>query len=218
MTKYAIRVLLVDDHALFRESVAEIFAKEQDIKVVGEATNGLEAVELAEREKPDVVLLDVEMPKMGAESAIGRILRTSPSSKVIILSEYDEPRLVHKLLSLGAHAYITKKANREELVAAVRALHKGRDRILSVSPSTLERLEGKRGTLSDRELEILLLIARAMSARQVASQLDISGDTVRRHLTNIYRKLGVSSRAEAINKALTSGLLTVRDLLELAPL
>lgn len=211
-----IKVLLVDDHALFREGVAEIFAAEDDMRVVGEAENGLEALALSEREKPDVILLDVEMPVMGAERAIEGILRVSPSSKVLVLTMYDEPRLVRKLLALGAHAYIVKNATREELVAAVRTLHRVEDRVvLSVSRSTAHRLEGsEKGTLSVREMEVMLLAARAMSNGQIASYLHISEGTVKRHLTNIYAKLGVSSRADAAKKALTSGLITFRDLSE----
>lgn len=209
-----IKVLLVDDHALFREGVVEIFAAEDDMRVVGEGENGAEAVALAEREKPDVVLLDVEMPVMGAEGAIEGILRASPSSKVIVLTMYDEPRLVRKLLALGAHAFIVKNATREELVAAVRTVHRVEDRVvLSVSRGTADRLEGsERGTLSSRELEVLLLTVRAMSNRQIASHLRISEGTVKRHLTNLYAKLGVSSRADAAKEALTSGLITFRDL------
>jgi DNA-binding NarL/FixJ family response regulator len=211
-----IKVLLVDDHALFREGVAEIFDAEEGMEVVGEAANGQEAVELAAEVKPDVVLLDVEMPLMGAEQAIRRILCTSPSSKILVLTMYDEPRLVRKLLMLGAHGYLVKNATREELVAAVRTVHRVEDRIvLSVSRSTADRLEGsERSVLSSRELEVLLLIARAMSNSQVASCLHISEGTVKRHLTNIYAKLGVSSRADATKKALTSGLLTFRDVSE----
>lgn len=211
-----IKVLLVDDHALFREGVIEIFAAEDDIRVVGEAENGFEAVALAEKEKPDVVLLDVEMPVMGAEGAIEGILRASPSSKVLVLTMYDEPRLVRKLLALGAHAYIVKNATREELIAAVRTVHRVEDRVvLSVSRRTAERLEGsEKDALSVRELEVLLLTARAMSNSQIASYLHISEGTVKRHLTNIYAKLGVSSRADAAKKAFTSGLITFRDLSE----
>jgi len=209
-----IKVLLVDDHALFREGVVEIFAAEEDLRVVGEAENGAEAVALAEIENPDVVLLDVEMPVMGAEGAIKGILRVSPSSQVLVLTMYDEPRLVRKLLGLGAHAYIVKNATREELVAAVRTVHRVEDRVvLSVSRSTADRLEGsERGTLSARELEVLLLTVRAMSNKQIASHLCISEGTVKRHLTNLYAKLGVSSRADAAKEALTSGLITFRDL------
>jgi DNA-binding NarL/FixJ family response regulator len=211
-----IKVLLADDHALFREGIAEIFSAEDDILVIGEAENGSEAIALAEREKPDMVLLDVEMPVRGAEEAMGRILRVSPSSKVLVLSMHDEPRLVRKLLALGAHAYIVKNATREELLAAVRAVHRLEDRIvLSVSRDTSDRLEGtKKDILSARELEVLLLAARAMSNSQIASRLHISEGTVKRHLSNIYAKLSVPSRSDAIKKALTSGLITFRDLSE----
>lgn len=209
-----IKLLLADDHALFREGIAEIFAAEDDILVVGEAENGVEAVELAASEKPDVVLLDVEMPLMGAEGAIEGILRVSPSSRVIVLTMYDEYRLVRKLLALGAHAYIVKNATREELVAAVRTVRRVEDRVLlSVSRNTADRLEGsKKDTLSDRELEVLLLAVRAMSNSQIARYLHISEGTVKRHLTNIYSKMGVVSRADAAKKALTTGLITFRDL------
>jgi DNA-binding NarL/FixJ family response regulator len=211
-----IKVLLVDDHALFREGVAEIFDAEEGMEVVGVAANGQEAVELTAEVKPDVVLLDVEMPVMGAEQAIRQILCTSPSSKILVLTMYDEPRLVRKLLMLGAHGYLVKNATREELVAAVRTVHRVKDRIvLSVSRSTADRLEGsEQSVLSSRELEVLLLIARAMSNSEVASRLHISEGTVKRHLTNIYAKLGVSSRADAAKKALMSGLITFRDLSE----
>ena len=211
-----IKVLLVDDHALFREGVAEIFDAEEGMEVVGVAANGQEAVELTAEAKPDVVLMDVEMPLMGAEQAMRQILCTSPNLKILVLTMYDEPRLVRKLLMLGAHGYLVKNATREELVAAVRTVHRVEDRIvLSVSRSTAARLEGsEQSVLSNRELEILLLIARAMSNNQIASRLHISEGTVKRHLTNIYTKLGVCSRADAAKKALTSGLLTFRDLSE----
>jgi DNA-binding NarL/FixJ family response regulator len=211
-----IRVLLVDDHALFCEGVAEIFAAEDDLRVVGKAENGAEAVMLAERERPHVVLLDVEMPVMGAERAIGGILRASPCSKVLVLTMYDEPSLVRRLLSLGARAYLVKNARREELLAAVRAVHRIEDRVvLSVSCSTANRLEGsQKDLLSRRELEVLLLLARGMSNSQIASYLHISEGTVKRHLTNIYAKLGGSSRTDVAKKALTRGLITSRDLFE----
>jgi DNA-binding NarL/FixJ family response regulator len=216
MTTDRIKVLLVDDHALFREGVKEILKVEGGIQVVGEAENGTEAVALAAEKKPNVVLLDVEMPVMGAERAIGQILRASPSSKVLVLSMYDEPRLVRKLLSLGAHGYIVKNTRGEELIAAVCSTYRVQDRvILSVSRNTIDRLEGSgKGTLSSRELEILLLAARAMSNREIASHLHISEGTVKRHFTHIYAKLSVYSRADATKKALTSGLITFRDLSE----
>jgi len=212
-----IKVLLVDDHALFREGVAEIFHAAEGIEVVGEAENGLEAIALAAEEQPDVVLLDVEMPVMGAEKAISRILHASPSSKVLVLTMYDEPRLVRKLLALGAHGYIVKNATREELLAAVQTVHRVESRVvLSVSRNTADRLEGgpQKRVLSPRELEVLVLTMKAMSNSQIASQLHISEGTVKRHLTNIYAKLGVSSRTDAAKQALINGLVTFRELSE----
>jgi DNA-binding NarL/FixJ family response regulator len=208
-------VLLVDDHALFREGVVEIFAAEDDMRVVGEAENGTEAITLAEIEKPDVALLDVEMPVMEAEGSIEGILRTSLSSKMLVLTMYDEPRLVRRLLALGAHAYIVKNATREELVAAVRTVHRVEDRvILSVSCGTADRLEGsERGTLSRRELEVLLLTVRAMSTKQIASRLGISEGTVKRqshqhlreagcHFPSGLRKAGLHKRADNFQRPL----------------
>lgn len=205
-----IKVLLVDDHTLFREGIAEIFATEEDMRLVGEAGDGEEAAGLAEERKPHVVLLDVEMPGPGAEETLRRILRVSPSPKVIVLTMYDEPRLVRNLLALGARAYMTKAAAREELLSAIRTVYRDNDRvILSVTRDTLERLEGRaRSVLSSRELEILALMARGMSNGQIASQLYISVGTVKRHATNIYAKLGVCCRVDAINEAVATGLIT----------
>jgi DNA-binding NarL/FixJ family response regulator len=211
-----IRVLLVDNHALFREGLAEIFATEDDMRVVGQAKNALEAITLAETQKPDAVLLDIEMPLMGTEEVIGRILRASPSSKILVLTMYDEPHLVRRVLTSGASAFITKHASRDELFAAVRTVHRNKDRVvLSISRRTAERLEeAENRLLSAREFEVLLLTARGMSNNQIALQLSISEATVKRHLTNIYVKLEVSSRADAAKEALKSGLLTLRDLSE----
>jgi DNA-binding NarL/FixJ family response regulator len=203
-----IRVLLVDDHALFREGLAEIFAAEDDVRVVGEAGDGDEAVALAQRERPDVVLLDVEMRGPGPEETLRRMLRVSPSSKVVVLTMHDEPRLVRSLLGIGARAYVVKSATCEELLAAVRTVARDPDRIvLSVSRDTLERLEGRDdGLLSSRELEVLTLVAGGMSNARIASQLHISEGTVKRHLTNFYAKLGVASRTDAVHKAVSADL------------
>jgi DNA-binding NarL/FixJ family response regulator len=211
-----ITVLLVDNHALFREGLVEIFATEDDMRVVGQAKNALEAITQAETQKPDAILLDIEMPLMETEETIGRILHASPSSKMLVLTMYDEPHLVRRVLSAGASAYITKYASRDELLAAVRGVHRNKDRVvLSISRRTAERLEeAKNSMLSGREFEVLLLTARGMSNNQIALQLRISEGTVKRHLTNIYVKLEVSSRADAAKEALKSGLLTLRDLSE----
>jgi DNA-binding NarL/FixJ family response regulator len=203
-----VTVVLADDHTLFREGVAEIFAADEGLRVVGEADSGEEAVELAGKEKPDVVLLDVEMPGPGAEETVGRLLAASPLTKVVVLTMHDEPALVRDLLGSGAHAYIVKSATREELVSAVRTVDRDPDRVvLSVSRGTMEKLEGRhKELLSARELEVLSLAARGMGNAPIARQLYISEGTVKRHLTNTYAKLGVASRADAVNRAVELGL------------
>jgi len=207
-------VLLVDDHALFREGVAEIFVAEESLRVVGEAASGEEAVALVQELNPDVVLLDVEMPGLGAEETLRRILRTSPSSQVIVLTMHDDARLVRSLVASGARAYVIKSATREELLATIRTVQRDANRIiLSVSRDTLESLEGRNEELlSTRELEVLTLVAEGMSNAQIARRLYIAEGTVKRHLTNIYAKLGVVSRIDAVNKAISAGLVTSRGL------
>jgi len=204
-----ISVLLVDDHALFREGVAEIFAAEESLRVIGEAANGDEAVELVQELTPVVVLLDVQMPGLETEETLRQILRASPSSRVVVLTMHDEPRLVRSLVRSGARAYVIKSATREELLSTVHTVQRDSDRVvLSVSRDTLEKLEGRtEELLSARELEVLTLVAAGRSNGQIASQLYISEGTVKRHLTNVYAKLEVVSRIDAVNKATEAGIL-----------
>lgn len=206
-------MLLVDDHVLFREGVAEIFVAEEDLNVVGEADNGEDALELAQQQKPDIVLLDVEMPGMEAEEVVRRISHVLPSTKVIILTMHDEPRFVRSLLAAGASAYVVKSATREELLSTVRTVDRDNDRvIISVSRQTLEGLEkGSGSILSPRELEVMTLAARGMSNARIASLLYISEGTVKRHLTNIYAKLSVTSRVDAVNRVFAEGLIPDRS-------
>lgn len=211
-----VKVLLVDDHALFREGVAEILAADAGVRVVGEAGNGEEAVALAQKERPDVVLLDIEMPgPLSAKETLRRVLRASPSSRVVVLTMHDEPRLVRDLLSEGAQAYVVKSATRQELLSTVHTIDRDGDRVvLSVSRATLERLEGGADVLSSRELEVLSLAAKGRSNIQIASELHISEGTVKRHLTNTYAKLHVTSRMDAVNRAVSMGLVNIGGLSE----
>lgn len=211
-----LKVLLIDDHTVVRQGIAEVLSTVPDILVVGEANDGAEGVELAAKVRPDVVLLDVEMPVMGAAEALGRIAQVSANSKVVILSMHDDFRLVHRLLKLGAKAYVIKSAARDELVSAIRIAAYDKDTVmLSVSRDTLNRLEENPSeNLSDRELEVLLLVARGRSNIQIAHQLRISEGTVKRHLANIYTKLGVNSRGEATRKAVSEGWFTPQEMEE----
>jgi DNA-binding NarL/FixJ family response regulator len=205
------RVLLADDHAMFRQGVREMLSTDEGIEVVGEAENGREAVELAERLRPDVVLLDVEMPVMGAREAMERMLDKAPVPRVIIVTMHDDPRLVRELIGLGATAYLVKSATIEELHTAVHTAASSPAGDVIIPPSTLGNPAEDDG-LSRRELEVLLMVARGMSNHQIAISLHLSEATVKRHLANIYPKIGVSSRGEAVRMALSKAWISPRDI------
>jgi DNA-binding NarL/FixJ family response regulator len=173
-----IRVLLADDHAMFRQGIKEMLSTDEEIEVVGEAEDGREAVALAEKLGPDVVLLDVEMPLMGAKQAMERMLENSPPPKVVIVTMYDDPRLVRELIGLGAVAYLVKSATMEELHAAVHTAANSpvgpeRHVVIVAPPKAFENLAEADG-LSERELEVLLMVARGMSNHQIAVSLHLS--------------------------------------------
>ena len=216
-----IKVLLADDHTMFRQGLKEMLATDEGIEVVGEAENGEEALELAGEMLPDVLILDVDMPVMGAREVLERLVRISPMPRVVIATMYDDPRLVRELLGLGASAYLVKSASLEELLAAVHAAAKDPEEphdenvVLVLPRETLEKVEsGTDEKLSARELEILLLVARGMSNRQVAQALMLSEATVKRHLANLYPKMGVNSRGEATRKALLEGYISAREVIQ----
>lgn len=209
-----VSVLLADDHTLIREAISEMLEANGDIEVVGQAGNGTEAIALAKETKPDVVLLDVEMPVMDGEEAISRVAEVSPASRVVVLTMYNDTRLVRKFLALGASAYLVKTTPSTELISTVKSMVGGEERvILSLSREALEKSgERDRVGLSERELEILLFVARGMSNARIACFLYLTEGTVKRHLHNIYTKLGVASRGEATRKALSEGWITARDI------
>ena len=208
-----ISVAIVDDHALFREGVRGILEAQSDMVVVGEAGDSAGAVELATRARPRVVLLDVEIPGDDATITVTRIHRVSPNSQVIILSMYDGPQLLRSLIAAGIRGYLVKSVHRQELVAAVRSARADDGRIiLEVSRESLAHVqEPVVGVLSQRELEVLELTAQALSNMQIASHLGLSEATVKRHLRNIFVKLGAVSRIDAVNKAVTAKLIVIRQ-------
>ena len=219
MENGTIRILLVDDHTMFRQGLKEMLSTDDEMLVVGEAENGSAAVALAARENPDVVILDVEMPGMSAAETLEALLVLSPVPRVLVVSMYDSPRLVRDLLERGASGYLVKSASLEELLAAVRRAVRGpqgsagENVILAVPRSVLEKVEGaEEERLSGREQEILLLAARGLSNRRISEELHISEATVKRHLANVYEKMGVGSRGEASQKALSEGWITAGDL------
>jgi len=203
------RVVIVDDHRLFREGIAEIIEGEHDLEIVGQADNGSSALEIIRQTSPDVVLLDVSMPGIGIQEMLPQLLALKFSPLVVILTMHDDPQMVSKLISLGAHAYISKGAAREELLSAIRSIAHNRNHVtLSVSRDTMRQLnEAPSSFLTAREVEVLELVSIGFRNSEIATRLYISEGTVKRHLTNIYLKLDVPSRISAVNKAVELGLL-----------
>ncbi len=203
-----IRVALVDDHMLVREGLREILRAEEDFAVVAEAGDSASAVAAVAAEKPDVVLLDVEIPGDEVTTTVRKMQAVSPATRVIILSMYDGPLLVQSLLGMGVKGYLLKTVTRLELVAAIRSVCADEGRIvLSVSPQSLIQAAGGLSVLSDRERGVLQLVAEAMSNAQIGHRLGLTEATVKRHLRNIFVKLNAVSRIDAVNKAIAASLI-----------
>jgi DNA-binding NarL/FixJ family response regulator len=206
-----VRVIVVDDHTLFRQGLRELLSTDPLFTVVAEGASGPEAVALAGEHHPDVILLDVEMPGPGAKATIAQLRRAAPYTRIVVLTMHDDSTLVHELLEGGASAYLVKTIVREELIAAVRAVSRSQSNVLlSVSRETIEGLDRHRpegGPLSAREHDVLKLLAQALSNAQIGTRLFITEGTVKRHLTNIYAKLGAVSRVDAVRKATAARLL-----------
>jgi DNA-binding NarL/FixJ family response regulator len=211
-----IKVLLADDHTMFREGIARLLADYDSMEVVGQADNDEGAVELARLSKPDVVLMQVQMPIPRAQENLRRMREVSePAPKVVIVTIIEDPREVRELMDLGASAYLVKSASTEHLVAAVRAAildPKSKNAVVGMPLGMLEEAEeGSEGVISARELEILLLASRGLSNRQIATRAHLAEGTVKRHLTNTYHKMGVGSRSEATRMALYEEWITIHD-------
>jgi DNA-binding NarL/FixJ family response regulator len=206
-----ISVVLVDDQVLFREGVAELLASDHTFRVVAQGANSAEALALVEKHHPDVILIDVEMPGPGASATISKLRQEHPDTRVVVLTMYTKPELIRELLDQGASAFLVKDITRLELIAAVRSVvtSQGNVVLLSVPRRMVNQLDTPPSTaaLSARELEVLQLAEHAMSNSQISKQLRITEGTVKRHLTNIYAKLGAVSRVDAIRKAIAARLI-----------
>jgi two-component system response regulator NreC len=217
MTK--IKVLIVDDHAILRDGVRAILNLHNDIEVVGEAADGREAIEKTHDLAPDVILMDIAMPLMDGLEASRRIHKENPRAKILILTQHDNREYVLPIFKAGASGYILKKAVSSELVAAIHALYQG-DSFLypSVARSLIEDyLQQSRAAeqedpyerLTDREREILKLIAEGSTSKEIADMLFLSVKTVLGHRTNIMEKLDIHSRTELIKYAIRKGLVSL---------
>ncbi len=217
-----IRVLLVDDHALFRRGLQMVLEGEDDIEVVGEAADGEEAVVQAEATTPDVVLMDVRMPKRSGIEATRAIKETLPSTKIVMLTISDEEADLYEAIKAGASGYLLKEIAIEELANAVRSVHGGQSLISPSMASKLlsefavmvksrdERTEMPGPRLTDRELEVLKLVAKGMNNRDIGTELFISENTVKNHVRNILEKLHLHSRMEAVVYAVREKLLDIK--------
>ncbi len=211
-----IKVLLADDHTMFREGIASVLADYGGMEIVGQSDNDEGAVELARLTRPDVVLMQVQMPIPRAKENLRKMRQSAdPAPKVVIVTMIEDPRDVRELMDVGASAYIVKSASAAHLVAAVRAAildPKSKNVVVGMPLVMLEEAdEGSGGVLSVRELEILLLAARGLSNNQIASRVHLAEGTVKRHLSNTYHKMGVSSRGEATRMALFEEWITIQD-------
>jgi DNA-binding NarL/FixJ family response regulator len=211
-----IRVLLADDHTMFREGLAGILASYGGMEVIAEAPNDAEALELARELSPDVVIMQVQMPFERAIETLKAMRSFADSPKVVIVTMFESPRYLRGLTGVGASAYLLKTSSSEHLVAAVRAAAldpSSENAVVGMPPSMLEGTqEGVESVLTARELEIVLLAARGLSNYQIATSLHLSEATVKRHLANIYPRIGVSSRGEAVRMALSKEWISPRDI------
>jgi DNA-binding NarL/FixJ family response regulator len=209
----AIRLVIVDDHPVVRDGLRGMFAGDPTFEVVGEASDGDGALELAESVQPHVILMDLRMPGRGGVSAIRELTARASPARVLVLTTYDSDRDVVPAIEAGATGYLLKDAPRDELFRAVRAAARGETVLASsVASRLVHQLRTPAGdALSERELEVLALIAHGETNRGAAARLFISEATVKTHLVHIYAKLGVSDRAAAVARAYERGLLNAED-------
>jgi two-component system, NarL family, response regulator LiaR len=210
-----IRVVIADDHTVVRKGIRDLLSDEDDITVVGEARNGHEAVDLALALQPDVVVMDIAMPELSGVEATRQLRAQVPSVRVLVLTAYDDDPYIYGLLDAGASGYILKTAESREIVRAVRATAAGQSAIdPAVAPRLIARLTRpttSSDTLTERELDVLRRVAHGLTNKQIGADLQISDRTVQNHLANIYAKLNVASRTEAVTAGLQRQLIKLNE-------
>lgn len=219
-----ISVLIADDHFVVRQGTRNLLEQEPDIKVVGEASDGAEAIKMAVELKPDIVLMDISMPVVDGIEATRQIKTKCPEVNILILSAYDDDQFIYKLLQAGAAGYILKNVHGHELIAVVRAVYHGESVLhpaiarkvmsrftsSSINPPAQTSVE----ELTARESELLKLITRGLSNKEVAAEMKLSIRTVQGNVQELFKKLGANSRTEAVINALKKKLVTLEDVAE----
>ncbi len=212
----AIRIVLADDHAMLRSGLRALLEREEDLEVVGEAGNGLEAIDLVGQLRPDVVVLDISMPGLDGIEAAGRIHAACPATRILILTMHQDSHYLGPALQSGAAGYVVKRAADTELIGAIRAVHRG-EKFLDPSmvgflvqdfvERSVPKAADEAPRLSDRETEVLRMMAAGFAYKEIADRLGISTKTVETYRERIKEKLGLSSRSEIVRFALEHGLL-----------
>jgi len=223
MEESLIKVVLADDHAVVRKGIREFLEEAGDLQIVAEANTGAEAVALTQEHRPDVVVLDIQMPEMSGVEAARQIKALAPEVSVLVLTAYDDDPYIFALLQAGASGYVLKDASSEELVRAVRVVAAGDSALApAITAKVMSQLASGRPPgaqavvegLTERELDVLRLAAKGYTNRAIGRDLGISDRTVQGHLANIFGKLGVSTRTEAVLLAMKQGWITLDEAVE----
>lgn len=215
-----IKVLLAEDHVIVREGIRECIQREEDMEIVGEAGDGEEAILLAEQLKPDVILMDIAMPKLNGIEATRQIKNSCPSISILVLTAYDNEEFIFALLEAGVAGYLLKNVRGQELLNAIRATYDGESVLYPaiakkvfgrMQPESNKTIQERKEILSKRELEVVRLGAGGLTNKEIAKELFVGERTIQTHWRNIFNKLGVSSRTEALMDCLKRGWITFRQ-------
>lgn len=215
-----ISIVLVEDHQIVREGTRQLLEQVEDFRVIGEAADGQEGVELVVRLKPDVVVMDIRMPRLNGIDATRKIKELVPQVEILILTAFEDDYYIFPLLEAGAAGYLLKTASGSELEIAIRAVIRGETAldpqvahkvVNRMTKKQLYRAENMREGLTERELDVLRATAQGKSNKEIALQLSISTGTVQVHLRNIFSKMGVSSRTEAVTSAISQGWISLNE-------
>jgi len=211
ISKESIRVLVVEDHHMVRQGLVSLLNVVDDLEVIGEATNGVEAITQFRKRQPDITLIDLRMPRLSGVEVIERIRMETPNARFIVLTTYDGDEDIYRALQAGARAYLLKGMTSEELIATIRSVHAGSSYI---PPAIAQKLAERVGTeeLTARESEVLEQIVHGKNNREIAAELVISETTVKTHINRLLGKLGVTDRTQAATSAIQRGLVTFESL------
>jgi len=207
-----VRVIVADDHPVYREGLVDVIKRRPDLDLVGEAQDGRTALETIQRERPDVAVLDMRMPGLDATDVLSAIRRDGLETRVLVLSAYQESALVYRIVAAGAGGYLSKDAGGQAICDAIVAINRGTSvaspEVSAALFSEIQLREARaRPALTERQREVLQLTAEGRSAAEIADELQLSTETVRSHLHNLYERLGVTDRAAAVAEAIRHGLI-----------